>query len=250
MCLLLLAWKTHARYDLVVAANRDEQHDRPTAALDIWPDQPTLHGGRDLLAAGTWLAAHADGRFAAVTNYRDEAAPPAGARSRGELVGRFLHGAASPQQFAQAFQADAARYAGFNLLFGNADSLWYASNRAAQFARPLAPGLYGLSNHLLDTAWPKVSAGLVALRHYIDSGVGGMDPLFDALGRQDAAASQLPWPASSGAFIAHERFGTRASTVLCREPAQHVRIEERRFAPLGLPRGSTRLQFGGAGLRA
>ena len=253
MCLLLVAWKLHPRHDLVLAANRDELHDRATGPLDFWPDLPGVAAGRDLAAAGTWLAVHRDGRFAAVTNYRGDQTPAAGGRSRGELVTRFLAARDSPEQHVGQLAARAAGYAGFNLLLGDGEELWYASNRLPGFARRLQPGIYGLSNHLLDTPWPKVTTGIVAMRAHVDAGREDVAALFETLSRQQddaAAAGDLPWPASSGPFIAHEEFGTRASTIVCREPGAAMTLEERRFGPLGRPLGVTRLSLPLAGAPA
>jgi uncharacterized protein with NRDE domain len=247
MCLLLVAWKVHPRYELLLAANRDEHHDRPTAALDYWMDVPGVVAGRDLAAAGTWLATLANGRFATVTNFRDEA-PTAGLRSRGELVMRYFDSGLPPDAFADALAADQSQYAGFNLIAGDREQLIYVSNRAQRFAQPLAPGLHGLSNHELGTPWPKVTQGLKALRSHVDSGHESVEPLFDALLEQSAGndagitgSSPLPWPASSGPFISREGFGTRATTLLWRDAANLTCIEERRFAPLGVPTGRSRI---------
>jgi len=244
MCLLLIAWKMHPRYELLLAANRDEHHARPTAPLDYWADVPGVVAGRDLLAAGTWLATLADGRFASVTNYRDETTPPIGLRSRGDLVMRYFDSGLPPDAFAKALAADQMQYAGFNLVVGDRDALFYISNRTPQFAQSLAPGLHGLSNHRLGTPWPKVTQGLRALRSHIDSGQDNVEPLFDALLQQRAdTVSALPWPASSGPFISEEQFGTRATTLLWRDTANHICIEERRFAPRGVPTGRSRINL-------
>jgi uncharacterized protein with NRDE domain len=252
MCLLLLAWKVHPRYELLVAANRDEQHVRPTAPLDYWADAPGVLAGRDLVAAGTWLAARADGRFAAVTNFRDEASVPAGLRSRGELVMRYFDSALPPDAFAGQLAADQLRYAGFNLIVGDREQLCYASNRIEQFAQMLDPGLHALSNHRLGTPWPKVTAGLRALGNHVDAGLTEMEPLFEAMleqqpGGSDGRPGDLPWPASSGPFIAHGQFGTRATTLLWRDRAHHSCMEERRFGRNGVPAGRSRISLAAAG---
>jgi uncharacterized protein with NRDE domain len=242
MCLLLLAWKVHPRYELLVAANRDEHHARPTAPLDYWLDTPGVLAGRDLVAAGTWLAARSDGRFAAVTNFRDESAST-GLRSRGELVMRFFDSGLAPDAFAGQLAADRHAYAGFNLIVGDHEQLCYASNRNDPFAQRLEPGLHALSNHRLGTPWPKVTQGMRALRSNVDAGSGEVESLFEAMLEQQpqvaAESGDLPWPASSGPFIAGENFGTRATTLLWRDHAQRTRIEERRFGPLGKPDGRT-----------
>lgn len=243
MCLLLVAWKVHPLHDLVLAANRDELHDRATGALDHWPDLPGVAGGRDLVAGGTWLAAHRDGRFATVTNYRGGESLPGSGPSRGALPVRYLAGNTPPADYVDALARDAAAYAGFNLLIGDAHRLWYVSNRAPGFARELPPGIYGLSNELLDTPWPKVALGIEAMRAHVDAGGSGTADLFAALARRDSAASDLPWPASSGPFIAHERFGTRATTLLRRARGGLALVEERRFGPMGNPQGATQLRL-------
>ena len=141
MCLLVLAWRAHPRYRLVVAANRDEFHERPAAALARWPAPADILAGRDLRAGGTWLGLDRQRRFGVVTNFRDLQRPQPGAPSRGELIPRFLAAAQGPGEFLASLQPQAASYSGFNLLLAEQDSLWYGSNRATTFARPLAPGL-------------------------------------------------------------------------------------------------------------
>src|SRR5512137_2645083 len=146
MCLLVLAWKSHPRYRLIVAANRDEFHDRPTAPLGWWPDDQRILAGRDLRGAGTWMGAARSGRFGIVTNFRELERPAEGAPSRGDLVTRFLSGATSPKEYLDDLRRRAPRYAGFNVLLGGPRSLYYYSNRDGLEAKPLARGIYGLSN--------------------------------------------------------------------------------------------------------
>src|ERR1700722_15023312 len=157
MCLLVLAWQAHPRYRLIVAANRDEFHARPTAPMALWNDAPHILAGRDLSARGTWLAVDRERRFGIVTNYRDVQPRRPDAPSRGGLIPDWLAQGSDPAMFLGQLEADAQRYAGFNLLLNDADSLWYAANRAPRFSRALAPGVYGLSNLLLDTPWPKLT---------------------------------------------------------------------------------------------
>ena len=163
MCLLVLAWRSHARYRLVVAANRDEYHARAAAPLAPWPPPHQLLAGRDLQAQGTWLGIDRARRFGVVTNFRELQRTRAGAPSRGDLIPRYLggeRGADGGERDAAAFFAAlrerAREYSGFNLLLTDAASLWYGSNRAQPFARQLPAGMYGLSNELLDTPWPKL----------------------------------------------------------------------------------------------
>src|SRR5579862_9605851 len=156
MCLLVLAWRTHPRYQLIVAANRDEFHERAAAPLALWPPPHDLLGGRDLKAGGAWLAVDRQRRFGVVTNFRELQAPRPGAPSRGELIPDYLSGAADAQGFFATLRPKAPLYSGFNLLLSDAHSLWYGSNRGTPFARELPPGVYGLSNESLDTPWPKL----------------------------------------------------------------------------------------------
>ncbi len=153
MCLVVLAWQQHSDFPLLIAGNRDEFHARPTKAAHWWPDEPDIVGGRDLQAAGTWLALHRNGRFATVTNYRDAVAPSAKNRSRGHLVTEFLLSEKDSSSYLESI--DDASYAGFNLIVFDGKTLAWHSNRG-DGPRILAPGIYGLSNALLDSPWHKV----------------------------------------------------------------------------------------------
>ena len=158
MCLIVFAYHKHPHYPLILAANRDEFYDRPTAALDYWQDYPAVLAGRDLTAGGTWLGVNRNGRLAAITNYRQPNRFLTEAPSRGALVSDFLTQDISLTDYLQQLQARAALYNGYNLLLFDRqqDRLAYYSNQIAE-PRLLAPGIYSLSNHLLDTAWPKVA---------------------------------------------------------------------------------------------
>ena len=256
MCLLVLALNSHPRYRLVVAANRDEFHERPTAPLAWWQDDPGVLAGRDLRGHGTWLGATRAGRIAFVTNFRDLESPPAAdAPSRGELVTRFLTGRASPASYLRELRPRAHRYAGFNLVVGDAHGLHYLSNRNGGDAWSLRPGIYGLSNHLLDSPWPKLRrtrdrfAGLVARPAIAPAA------LFDLLNdRQPADEAEVPdtglpadWErALSAPFVVHERYGTRCSTLLMVDRDGRTTMQERRYDAAGSLTGATRLQFDGS----
>ena len=155
MCLIALAWRRHPEFPLVIAANRDEFHARPAQAAGFWPEHPGLCAGRDLAAGGTWLGITRGGRFAAITNRRGHPAP-ADAPSRGFLTRDFLLGDAPPREHVARLRRDCERYAGFNLLAGEIDGdLYYLGNHGPRMER-LDPGVYGLSNDMLDTLWPKL----------------------------------------------------------------------------------------------
>ncbi len=158
MCLILFSYKLHPDYQLVLAANRDEFYDRPTASLDYWSDHLDVLAGRDLKGNGTWLGVTRSGRLAAVTNYRDTTAHIKNAPSRGILIRDFLTANSSPEHYLKAVSKKSKAYNGFNVIAGDPSGLYYYSNRASG-VRQLQPGLYGISNHLIDTAWPKIRRG-------------------------------------------------------------------------------------------
>lgn len=221
MCLIFLAWRVHADYPLVVAANRDEFFARPTAAANFWADAPAVLAGRDLEAGGTWMGITRSGRFAALTNYRDPSQMRSGTPSRGALVSGFLGGQDDPATYLARTAPLARQCNGYNLLLGDSQSLWWASNVDGA-ARELEPGIYGLSNHLLDTPWPKVGAGKTALAAAVDElpdehGLSGLltdDGIHpdEVLPRTGVA---LEWERLlSAAFVKSPTYGTRSSTVL------------------------------------
>lgn len=250
MCLLVLAWNAHPRYRLVVAANRDEYHDRPTAGLGIWPAPNDILAGRDLRAGGTWLGVDRRRRFGIVTNFRDLVRAPLEAPSRGGLIPRYLAGTAGPGGYLAALRNEAAGYGGFNLLLADSDSLWYASNRTAPFARALAPGIHGLSNELLDTPWPKLRRVRRGFEEWLRGGsrAEGGD-LFALLADRAPATDQEVLPSTglspewertlSSPFVLHESYGTRCSTIVAIEPTGACYVAERRFDPSGTPAGDT-----------
>ncbi|MEO6393773.1 MAG: NRDE family protein [Pyrinomonadaceae bacterium] len=222
MCSIFLAYEEHPDYRLIVAANRDEFFDRRTAAAGYWEDAPGVLAGRDLRSGGTWLGLGGNHRFAAVTNYRDPAAP-AGRMSRGRLVSDFIAGTDSPERYLDAISESTAEYSGFNLLVSDSRSLWYFSNRNGA-AQELSPGIYGLSNHLLDTPWPKVVKGKSALASALsDPEEVRIEQLF-ALLANDAQAPDDELPdtgigrekerALSPIFIQTPDYGTRSATVV------------------------------------
>ncbi len=249
MCLILVAWRAHPKYGLVVAANRDEFHARPTASAGFWPDAPRVLAGRDLEGGGTWLGITTNGRFAALTNYRDPSRVLTAAPSRGDLVRRFLAGADSPLTFRVGLEEVGARYNGFNLLFSDGQSLQTYSN-CGGCAGELEPGIYGLSNHLLDTPWPKVAQGKSELARALQA-LPDDGPLMELL-RDDRIAPDDELPRTgvslewerllSAAFIRSPTYGTRSSTVLL-IAGREVRFDEASYDPSGRETGRCRFAF-------
>jgi uncharacterized protein with NRDE domain len=241
MCLILIAWRTHPDYPLVVAANRDEFYARPTAPAGPWAEDPRILGGRDLQAGGSWLGLRSDGRFAAVTNVREPGVPK-GPRSRGDLVREFLLGDAPARDYAPAIPG--ASYSGFNLLVSDGAALWYRSNRDGQ-ARELPPGIYGLSNHLLDTPWPKLVAAKAGFQKAMGA-LPAVEGLFEVLANRElvpdpelpATGLSLEWERMlSAVFVASETYGTRASTVAVLGRDGVLTFGELAFGPNGAALG-------------
>lgn len=244
MCLILFAYKQHTDYRLILAANRDEFYERPTAALHFWEDYPQVLAGRDLKQLGTWMGIARSGRFAAITNYREGIAPIANAPSRGNLVADFLTGTATPERYLQHILSKADQYSGFNLILGDTQALYYFGNRDGRI-RMLEPGFYGLSNHLLDTDWPKVQAGKTQLAAALRSNDGELSRidfrhLMALLQDQNSVPDhQLPRTGVgiekermlAPAFITSPDYGTRSSSVLLVSQNNQVDFREICWAP-------------------
>ena len=223
MCLIYIAWRRHSRYRLVVAANRDEYHARPAAPAHWWDDAPKLLAGRDLTAGGTWLGVGRAGRFAALTNYQDSSPGLANAPSRGALVSEFLSGDDPAPRYAGRIVEAGYRYNGFSLLAMDGDSLAFASNRSRGALR-LGAGVYGLSNHLLDTPWPKVTEGKSEIEKLVREPEIHTEDLLALLTERGTVAAnalcadngsdlrRMRWRSSR--FILGGDYGTRTSTVV------------------------------------
>ncbi len=249
MCLLVLAWRVDPRYPLIVAANRDEYHERPAAPLARWDEPEGIVAGRDLRAGGTWLGIDARHRFGVVTNFRDLQPAKPGAPSRGELIPGYLRQAAAPEGFFSRLACTAASYAGFNLLLADANSLWYGSNRDEPFARELPPGIHGLSNQLLDTPWPKLVRVRRNFEACVKSGLS-VQALFAVLHDRERITDDSELPQTglplelermlSSPFVLDAQYGTRCSTVLLRGADGTVELVERRFDAAGELTGETR----------
>ena len=238
MCLILLSYKMHPDYHLILAANRDEFYQRPTAPLGYWADHPDVLAGRDLKGNGTWLGITRSGRIAAITNYRESAASMENAPSRGILIRNFLIGDDSPQAYLTAVSKISQTYNGFNLIAGDPSGLYYYSNRSTQ-VQQLQPGIYGISNHLIDTGWPKIQRGKELLqgqltgREKID-----IERIWEILSdRSRPPDNELPdtgvgldWERIlSPLFITSPDYGTRSSSVVLIDNSGRVTIQERTF---------------------
>ncbi|HMA66946.1 MAG TPA: NRDE family protein [Desulfosalsimonadaceae bacterium] len=242
MCLIAVAFHCHPDYPLILAANRDEFYQRPTAGLGFWSEVPSILGGRDLKSMGTWLAVSTTGRIGAVTNYRDPASltrAPQGP-SRGLLIKNFLTCSKDAVEYLKGVQAEKHLYEGFNLLTGSSRRLYWYSN-ASDTMEELSPGIHGISNHLLNTPWPKVEKIKTALAGLLQTNPGLLpEPFFASLSDQiKPADARLPdtgvgleWERTlSPVFTTSSVYGTRSSSLIFIHRTGKVTFYERLFAP-------------------
>lgn len=252
MCLILLATDADPRYSLIVAANRDEAYDRPSAAAGFWADQPDVYGGRDLEQGGSWLAVAKTRRFAAVTNYR--LAEPRGARqhSRGDLPREYVTGDVDAKTYLERISGRAGEYNGFSLIVGAPERLYFFSNHGAGIQK-ITAGVHGLSNHLLDEPWPKVQRGITVLTGLLSAAEDALIAQLFALlaDRTPAPDTLLPTTGVplqrerdlSAAFIAGDTYGTRASTVVLVSRFGEVFFVERTYGRGGAALGTSERRF-------
>jgi uncharacterized protein with NRDE domain len=252
MCLILLAFKVHPDYPFIVAANRDEYHSRPTAAASFWEDYPQLLAGRDLLCNGTWLGITTNGRFAALTNYRDPSLDRSDATSRGLLVSDYLSGSAPAEGYLSTLTTSSKTYNSFNLLAGTTDELYYYSN-LGRGPEGLLPCVHGLSNNLLNAPWPKVTAGISAINNLLPTVLApDPEPFFKLLADREPAPDNLLPDTGIGIererllsplFICNPVYGTRSSTVILLDRKRKLFFSERTFGPAGENLGTASFQL-------
>ena len=241
MCLILFAHKMHPDYRLVIGANRDEFFNRPTRGLHIWPDKPGIIAGRDLKGGGTWLGVSENQRFAAITNYRNPADLKPRAPSRGKIIIDYLESQKSPREFLSTLATISGQFNGFNLILSDREELFYFSSQTGE-SEKLEPGFYGLSNHLLNTPWPKAKKGMDLLEKACKTKDGLIS---DNIFRLLTDSSQVPdrdlphtgveleWERLlSPIFIQSREYGTRSSTAVLMDLKGKTRVIERNFNPM------------------
>jgi uncharacterized protein with NRDE domain len=248
VCLLVMAYRVHPIYQLIVAANRDEFFRRATAAVGFWNDNPDVLAGRDLEQGGTWMGVTRTGRFAALTNVRDPNSLRLSAKSRGLIVSDFLMGNIAPAPFLDQLKESGGQYNGFNLIVGDRDELSYFNSVTAQ-AEALSPGIYGLSNDRLDTPWPKVTRTKAALETALSKHGERLEADLFAMLSDRARAEDTALPDTgvgldkerwlSPMFITGQEYGTRCSTVLMIGASQTLLVE-RSFNDSGETTGARR----------
>jgi uncharacterized protein with NRDE domain len=234
----------------VVAANRDELHSRPAQPAHWWRSDPPILAGRDLSAGGTWLGLTRSGRFAALTNFRGSGPRRADAPSRGTLVTSILMSTETVAQSLEILRKAGPGYNAFNLMFSDGEQLAVYES-VSRAGRILGPGIYGLSNHLLDTPWPKVRRAKSRLSEALsepDSSDAALALLRD---EQPAADEELPrtgislqWERLlSSAFVRAPDYGTRCSTLVRIDESRRACFDEWTWDASGAQTGVVSLQF-------
>lgn len=251
MCLLAFNWNNHPKYKLILVANRDEFFERPSQSLHQW--ESGIYAGKDLRAGGTWLGMHPSGRFAALTNYRDLKNPRKYEKSRGDLVKNFLEGKLDPEAYLKDIAAEMDQYEGFNLLVGDERSLYYLSNKSRTGVQKLEPGLYGLSNAVLETPWGKLTKAKNNLSVHIQKEV--YEPISLMKGQQSKDTEDPELLPDTGATPEQEillsaqfinvgnYYGTVNGTVLLWDHSGNVEMVERVFDQVKGIHQDTKLDF-------
>lgn len=234
MCLIAFAWDCHAKYKLIIAANRDEFYERPSAQASFWKDSPNIFAGRDLLAAGTWMGISKNGKLGALTNYRDVKDIRKDSRSRGDIIPRFLAENNDPKTFTEKLNSYSSEYNGFNFLASDFKTMTHYSNYQGKLNK-IDPGIHGLSNAFLNTPWPKVNSLKESFRKEISKKFTH-EQIFNLLSNEDTYdESRLPrtgvpleWEkALSAVCIRSEKYGTCSSTVITVSRTGEVDFSER-----------------------
>lgn len=250
MCLILLSYRRHDEFPLIIAANRDEFYDRPSVPARYWPDYPQILGGRDIQGGGTWMGLSEQGRAAMITNYREPGAFNPDAPTRGKLVSDFLSGDTAAINYLEELKATAQKYNGFNLMLSDVSGWYYYSNRMEPIIK-LQPGVFGLSNHLLDTPWPKITRSKEAFIKLHEQAINETD-LLNVLADETRADEALLPDTGVGTelekmlspvFIKSSKYGTRCSTVVLIDKNRRARFIEKTFDPFKAQWSEVRFSF-------
>lgn len=241
MCLVNIAFQVVPEIPLVLAANRDEFYNRPTAPSHWWEDAPHILAGKDLSKGGTWLGVSKTGRICALTNYRDPSEFSADKESRGHIVRSFLEGEMHTRMFLEELDRGKERYPGFNVVAGTKEAIYSFSSKSGEPPSKLPPGIHSVSNAFMNTPWPKIMKTKKKLAEWVDNDEqGDYSGLFDLLADETHAPDeQLP---QTGVSLEWERllspvfiksknknYGTRSSTVVLMKQNDSIEWMERTF---------------------
>ena len=238
MCILFIAVEQHPEYPIIICANRDEFHPRPTRNMHWWPEKNIL-AGKDMQAGGTWLGLNTEGCFSALTNFRRPAAFDKNKRSRGDLVLQALTDNVHKTQ--QHLLQDSQQYNDFNLVFGPLNNLQAFDSVNKQFVS-LTPGFHSVCNGPLDDIWPKMALGVTALENLITTNNVNIEAFFSIMMNQTLAQEkQLPLTGIStelelllsSIFIVSPDYGTRSTAIILQSKAGNVEVYERNYSKTG-----------------
>ncbi len=234
MCLIVLSYNNHSEYKLIFAANRDEFYERPSSPVHFWKNEPVL-AGKDLKESGTWCGITKNGRFAAITNYRNIKSIKKDAVSRGKIVSDFLTGTSSPELYSKGLADSANLYNGYSLIFGDQSDLYFFSNQNKKLLK-IESGIHGLSNHLLDTPWFNVKRGTELLKQAIEKEDNLTERLFTLLSDKiispddelpDTGLDKDIEKKISSIFVETSDYGTRSSTIILIDQNNQVTFIEK-----------------------
>ncbi len=251
MCILFVALGQHKDFPLIIAANRDEFFHRPSAGLHYWEDYPNILAGRDMLAGGSWLGVNYNNRIAAVTNIRRPELLREDARSRGDLVARYLRDDDNDAAFSRFLEEESHTYNPFNLVYGTREKLMVYSSVSKQLLT-LQPGYTAISNGELDDPWPKMSRGVLAVRELIEDNESLDARAFLRLMRDSTQADVCNLPDTglgntlelklSSIFIeSDQNYGTRTTSVLL-FGQQQLDFHEVNYTPVGGREAATHIK--------
>ena len=253
MCLIVFSYQENKESSkafpgsLILAANRDEYYERPTKSMHWW-EQEKILAGKDLQAGGTWLAVSDDGRFAAITNYKELINGKADLKTRGELVSNYITSKGlSSIDYLENIKG--INYAGFNLLLGDKEGIHYFSNRTEEIDK-LEPGIHAVGNLLLNSQTKKsikvknqfkellqTNPDEDALLEFMKDDSGDLSD-FDMAGFKETEHEEIPYR-----FIKSDYYGTRNTTIITINETGEYKISEQNFSENGKKLEKTSFQF-------
>lgn len=244
MCLIVVAWKSHSNYPLIVAANRDEFYKRPSISAHFWKESPDVLGGRDLEKGGTWFGVNRRGHFAAITNFRGGSLERKG-RSRGELVARYLLSDLDCETFMREIDRDRAAYNPFNLLISDGKELAYTSEQHSSFEL-LTPGIHVIGNDRLNSDSRKINVARAAMAKRLQ-GEFSEERLFELLAdSKPTDDDDAPLQKALSAFFIRapeQNYGTRASSLYIQDIEGQATFCEKQFDATGAIGKPKRFEF-------
>ncbi len=249
MCILFIAINQHPQYPVIICANRDEFHQRPTQNMHFW-SKPNILAGKDMQAGGTWLGLNSQGDFSALTNFRRPQHVDATKRSRGDLVLSALQN--DKQAMQQYLIQNSIQYNDFNLIFGSLNNLQAFDSVNKKFIT-LSSGFHSICNGALDDIWPKMSLGVTKLEELISANKLDVDALFTVMMNEEVADNKhLPETGLavdmellfSSIFIKSPNYGTRSTTIILQHKTGGIDVHDHSYNSDGIVEEQNSFQLG------